>query len=60
MRRLKELNLKSDKNSRHGLNLDFLDTKQIELIEYFLFSFLIQKLYSNNENIFCYENNINV
>ena len=44
MRRLKELNLKSDKNSRYGLNLDFLDTKKIELIEYFLFSFLIQKI----------------
>ena len=60
MRRLKELNLKIDKNSKYGLHLDFSDTKQIELFEDFLFSFLIQKFYSNNENIFCYENNINI
>ena len=60
MRRLKELNLKRNTNSRYGLHLDFSDTKQLELFEDFIFSFLIQKMYSNNENIFCYEDNVNI
>ena len=57
MRRLKELNL-VEKNIKYGLHLDVSDTKQIELLEDFIFSFLIQKFYSNNENIFCYEDNV--
>ena len=59
MRRLKELNLKVDKKIKYGLHLDFSVTKQVELFEDFFFSFLIQKFYSNNKNIFCYEDNVN-
>ena len=59
MRRLKELNLKKT-NCKYGLHLDFSDTKQNELFEDFIFSFLIQKFYSNNENIFCYEDNVQI
>ena len=43
MRRLKELNFNDKKN--YGLHLDFSDTNQIEVLEDFLFSFLIQKEY---------------
>ena len=57
MRRLKELNLKINEN-KYGLHFDFSDTRQTELFEDFIFSFLIQKVYSNNENIFCYEDNV--
>ena len=60
MRRLKELKIKKDNKSKYGLHLDFSDTRQLELFEDFIFSFLIQKFYSNNENIFCYEDNINI
>ena len=57
IRRLKELDLK---DGLFGLHLDFSDTKQIELFEDFIFSFLIQKFYSNNEDIFCYEENVKI
>ena len=57
MRRLKNLNLK---NGNYGLHIDFSDTKQIELFEDFIFSFLVQKFYSNNEDIFCYGDNIKI
>jgi len=40
--------------------LDISDTKQIELFEDFLFLFLIQNIYSKNENIFCYENKVTI
>ena len=59
MRRLKELKLEKN-GEKYGLHLDISDTKQIELFEDFLFSFLIQKFYSNNENIFCYEDNVKI
>ena len=58
MRRLKDLNL--DKKKKYGLHLDFSDTKQKEIFEDFIFTFLIQKVYANNENIFCYENNVKI
>ena len=58
MRRLKDLNL--IKENKYGLHLDFSDTKQKELFEDFIFRFLIQKVYSNNENIYCYENNVKI
>ena len=58
MRRLKEL--KINKKYNYGLHLDFSDTNQIELFEDFIFSFLIQKAYSNNEDIFCYEDNVKI
>ena len=59
MRRLKELYLEKD-SKQYGLHLDVSDTKQIELFEDFIFSFLIQRVYTNNENIFCYEDNIKI
>ena len=59
MRRLKKLDLEK-KGKQYGLHLDVSDTKQIELFEDFLFSFLVQKFYSNNENIFCYEDNVTI
>jgi len=58
MRRLKDLNL--DKKKKYGLHLDFSDTKQKEIFEDFIFTFLIQKVYANNENIFCYEDNVKI
>jgi hypothetical protein len=58
MRRLKELNMKS--NNNYGLHIDLSETKQIELFEDFLFSFLIQKEYTQNEDIYCYQNNIKI
>jgi hypothetical protein len=57
MRRLNELNLP---DAEIGLHIDFSDTKQIELFEDFFFSFLIQKCYSNNGDIFCYEDNVKI
>jgi hypothetical protein len=58
MRRLKDLSL--DKSKKYGLHLDFSDTKQKELFEDFIFTFLIQKVYTNNENIICYEDNVKI
>ena len=58
MRRLEELNIEEGIN--YGLHLDFSDTKQKELFEDFIFSFLIQKFYSNNEKIYCYEDNVKI
>jgi len=58
MRRLKDLNL--EKIKKYGLHLDFSDTKQKEIFEDFIFTFLIQKVYANNENIFCYEDNVKI
>ena len=58
MRRLK--NLKIEKDNLYGLHLDFSDTNQKELFEDFIFSFLIQRVYSNNEDIFCYEDNVKI
>ena len=58
MRRLKELNMKP--NIEYGLHIDLSETKQIELFEDFLFSFLVQKEYTQNEDIYCYQNNIKI
>ncbi|ORX43504.1 hypothetical protein BCR36DRAFT_303669, partial [Piromyces finnis] len=43
-----------------GLHLDLHYSKQIDLIKEFLFSFLILKYYSQNENIFYYGNEIRI
>ena len=59
MRWLKELNLVKN-NIKYGSYFDNSDTKQIELFEDFLFLFLIRNIYSNNENIFCYENKVTI
>ncbi|ORX57745.1 hypothetical protein BCR36DRAFT_318513 [Piromyces finnis] len=43
-----------------ALHLDLYDTEQIELINEFLFSFLILRCYSKNETVFYYGNNIRI
>ncbi|OUM64773.1 hypothetical protein PIROE2DRAFT_60449 [Piromyces sp. E2] len=43
-----------------ALHLDLSNTKQIELLREFLFSFIILKCYSKNENIFYYGNEIKI
>ena len=58
MRRLKDLKINS--NFSYGLHLDLSETNQIELFEDFLFSFLILKEYTQNEDIFCYQNNVHI
>ena len=58
MNRLKQLNL--DSNYIYGLHLDLSETKQMELFEDFLFSFLILKEYTQNEDIFCYQDNVHI
>eukprot|EP00833_Pecoramyces_ruminatium_P013492 jgi/Orpsp1_1/1187524/evm.model.d7180000058358.1 len=43
-----------------ALHLDLLETSKIELVKEFLFSFLILRYYSQNENIFYYGENIKI
>ena len=50
--------LKIEKKKKIGLHLDLYDTSQIELINEFLFKFLITKCYSINDNLFYYGNEI--
>ena len=58
MKRLKDL--KIDSSYSYGLHLDLSETNQVELFEDFLFSFLILKEYTQNEDIFCYQNNVHI
>ena len=58
MKRLNDLKL--DSSCYYGLHLDLSETNQIELFEDFLFSFLIQKKYTQNEDIFCYQGNVHI
>ena len=58
-RLLKDLKI-NDNNYFFGVHLDLSETEQIELFQDFLFSFLIQKQYTQDENIFCYEGNIGI
>ena len=43
-----------------AIHLDLIETKEISLINEFLFSFLITKFYTNNENIIYIPNNIKI
>jgi hypothetical protein len=43
-----------------GIHLDIIETKEIDLINEFLFSFLNTKIYTNNENIIYIPNNIKI
>ena len=43
-----------------AIHLDLIETKEFSLINEFLFSFLITKFYSNNENIIYIPNNIKI
>ena len=52
--------LKINNNNYFGVHLDLSETEQIELFQDFLFSFLIQKQYTQNEDIFCYEGNVHI
>ena len=47
-------------DKRVALHLDLSNTKQIELLREFLFSFIILKCYSKHENIFYYGNEIRI
>lgn len=53
--RLKEL-----KNERIALHIDLLETNKLDLIRDFLFTFLIIKYYSKDENIFYYGEEIKI
>ena len=52
--RLKDIKINIDE--KIALHLDILDTNEYESIKLFLFSFLILKNYSMNENLFIYDN----
>ena len=43
-----------------AIHLDLIETKETSLINEFLFSFLITKFYTNNENIIYIPNNIKI
>ena len=58
-RLLKDLKINNN-NNYFGVHLDLSETEQIELFQDFLFSFLIQKQYTQNEDIFCYEGNVHI
>lgn len=58
-RLLKDLKIEN-KKYYYGIHLDLSETDQIELFQDFLFCFLIQKQYTQSENIFCYEGNIRI
>ena len=58
MRRLEGLIFERNKN--YGLHLDLSDTNKKEIFGDFLFSFLIQKVYSYKGKIFCYEGNLKI
>ena len=47
-------------NNKIALHLDLYDSNNIELLREFLFSFLILKYYSQNENIFYYGNEMKI
>ena len=50
--RLKEINIKNEDASKTVIHLDLYDTKQTDLMKDFLYSFLITKLYGQNETLF--------
>jgi len=60
----KKLNKKSDEEYSEfkdvAIHLDLIETKETCLINEFLFSFLITKFYTNNENIIYIPNNIKI
>ena len=58
-RLLKDLKINNE-NYYFGVHLDLSETDQIELFQDFLFSFLIQKQYTQNEDIFCYEGKVRI
>ena len=50
--RLKKINIKNEDASKTVIHLDLYDTKQTDLMKDFLYSFLITKLYGQNETLF--------
>ena len=51
---------KKKKNKNIAVHLDLIESKETDLINEFLFSFLITKFYTNNEDIIYIPNNIKV
>ena len=52
--------LKERKNERIALHIDLLETNKLDLIRDYLFTFLIIKYYSKDENIFYYGEEIKI
>ena len=66
-KQLKVSNKNRDKNledfsefNNVAIHLDLIETKEVSLINEFLFSFLITKFYNNNENIIYIPDNIDI
>ena len=58
--RLKNLKIMNKKASETVIHLDLCDTKETDLMKNFLFSFLVTKLYGQNENIFYLSKNVEI
>ena len=58
--RLKNIKIKDKNPGETVIHLDLYDTKQTDLMKNFLFSFLITKLYGQNENIFYLSKNVEI
>ncbi len=56
----KKINEEYTEFNNVAIHLDIVETKEIDLINEFLFSFLITKFYTNNENIIYIPNNIKI
>jgi hypothetical protein len=50
--RLKKINIKNEDAPKTVIHLDLYDSKQTDLMKDFLYSFLITKLYGQNETLF--------
>ena len=55
-----EINEEYREFDKVAIHLDIVETKEIDLVNEFLFSFLITKFYTNNENIIYIPNNIKI
>ena len=58
--RLKNIRMINKRASDTVIHLDLYDTKQTDLMKNFLFSFLVTKLYGQNENIFYLSKNVEI
>ena len=56
----KEINEEYTEFNNAAIHLDIVETNEIDLINEFLFSFLITKFYTNNENIIYIPSNIKI
>ena len=62
IKRLKDIDIEISliKNVKPVIHLDLYDSKQIDLMKDFLYSFLITKLYGQNENLFYLSKDIEI